>query len=108
MTVDDVGEVMPNLRRHKRVTCRLKKTVELRPGEEQIVPVVFSEKIPKGLWVDDQYDCSIEGSWGDDSTFGELTLPLYVMNLMSEIWFCDPQNFVVLVSGSAGAAPSSS
>ena len=32
-----------------------------------------------------------------------LHVALYVTNLMSEICFCDPQNFVVLVSGSAGA-----
>ena len=63
----DMGQVVPDLKQHKKVTCYLDKTLELRPGEEQVVPVRFSAKIPKGLWVDDQYDCSIESSWGDES-----------------------------------------
>ncbi|EGB04303.1 hypothetical protein AURANDRAFT_67350, partial [Aureococcus anophagefferens] len=58
--------VMPDLKQHKRVTCYSTATLSLRPGEERVIKVKFSAKIPEGQWVDDQYDCAIKGEWADN------------------------------------------
>ncbi|EGB04300.1 hypothetical protein AURANDRAFT_67346 [Aureococcus anophagefferens] len=57
---------MPDLKQHKRVTCYSTATLSLRPGEERVIKVKFSAKIPEGQWVDDQYDCAIKGEWADN------------------------------------------